>query len=48
MKMRNESKKFTAERAETGEIKNSDFEAQVNDSNANVQNGFISIWDPSE
>ncbi len=44
MKMRNEPKKFTAETTENAEIRNSEFETQINDSNMNVQNGFIPIW----
>ena len=38
MRMRNESKNFTAETAKTAEIRNSEFGTQINDSNMNVQN----------
>ena len=38
MKIRNESKKFTAERAETAVVRNSEFDTRINDSNMNVQN----------
>ena len=48
MRMRNESKNFTAETAKTAEIRNSEFGTQINDSNINVQNWFIPIWGSSD